>query len=104
MKTRPLPRPSPLRSSTLPWNARAVLPPERKDRNRSSDYQASPAPPDMVTLVDILAEDLGMSKSKARVAVLHGQVSVNEVIVRDPDMFPKSSDVIRFFPPSKIHV
>lgn len=106
MKARPLPRPSALRSSLLPWDSRAVLPPENKERRRrSKDYQASSLPAEEVfTLADVLAEDLNMSKTKARLAIQHGQVSVNEIIVRDPDTRLKGTDVVRFFPPSKIHV
>jgi hypothetical protein len=106
MKARSLPPSTPLRSTTLPWNAREVLPPENKEkRRRAKDYQPSaPAEPETFVLVDVLAEDAKLSKGKARLAIQHGQVSVNEVIVRDPDTRIVGIDVVRFFPPSKIHV
>lgn len=106
MKARPLPPPAALRSSPLPWDSRAVLPPENKERRRrSKDYQASPPPvEETFVLVDVLAEDAKLSKGKARLAITRGQVSVNEGVVRDPDTRLKGTDVVRFFPPSKIHV
>jgi molybdopterin converting factor small subunit len=107
LKTRPLAAPTPLRSTTLPWNAREVLPPDdpaRRKRARDNKPTPPSAEPETYTLVDVLAEDAKMSKGKARLAIQKGQVSVNDVIVRDPDTRLSGADVVRFFPPSKIHV
>ena len=106
MKLRLLAQPAPLRSSPLPWDSWAVLPPENKERRRrSKDYQASPPPAERTfVLVDVLAEIAKLSKGKARRAIQRGRASVNGVVVRDPDTRLKSADVVRFFPPSKTHV
>ena len=109
MKARPLPPAQALRSTSLPWNKQErhpVLPPENKDkRARAKGYTTEAvAPVEEFILVEVLAEDAKLSKTKARLAITRGQVSVNGAIVRDPDTRLTSADVVRFFPPSKIHV
>lgn len=37
-------------------------------------------------LVDVVAEDVKLSKGKARKAIVRGHITVNEVVVHDPDM------------------
>jgi predicted rRNA methylase YqxC with S4 and FtsJ domains len=37
-------------------------------------------------LVDVVSEDVKLSKGKARKAILRGYVSVNGTVVRDPEM------------------
>lgn len=106
-KVPPLQPKAPVKSTPLPWKHHEVLPPENKERRRKArDNQPTPpsAAPEVFILVDILAEDMKMSKGKARLAIQKGQVSVNDVTVRDPDTRLNGADVVRFFPPSKIHV
>lgn len=37
-------------------------------------------------LVDVVSEDVKLSKGKARKAILRGRVTVNGAVARDPDM------------------
>jgi RNA-binding protein YlmH len=66
------------------WSS--CLPPVRRAR------QAEPVPvqdmPKVFTfaLVDVVSEDVKLSKGKARKAIARGKVTVNGVVVHDPDM------------------
>jgi RNA-binding protein YlmH len=107
VKLRPPRPPSPIRSTALPWRHHETLPPENKERRQKArDYvaEAPAAEPSDFALIDIIVEDVKLSKTKARLAIQNGLVSVNDVVVRDPDLRVTGTDVVRFFPSSKIHV
>ena len=78
----------PLRSTLLPWQAHACLPPVRRIRQAPSVPSAIKDMPRVLTfaLVDVVSEDVKLSKGKARKAIARGQVTVNDTVVYDPDM------------------
>lgn len=49
-------------------------------------------------LVDVVSEDMSLSRGKARKAVLRGKVSVDGVVVLDPDMRVNGDSKIMFKP------
>lgn len=49
-------------------------------------------------LVDLIAEDLKLSKGKARKAIMRGKVLVNDVIESDPDRRVSGTDKVMFKP------
>ena len=57
-------------------------------RKRQADSVPLQDMPQVFTfaLVDVVSEDAKLSKGKARKAIARGQVTVNEVVVNDPDM------------------
>lgn len=85
MKPRSLPPVQPIRAVMPLGGWSSCLPPVRRIR------QAPAVPvqdmPQVFTfaLVDVVSEDVKLSKGKARKAIVRGYVTVNEVVVRDPD-------------------
>jgi predicted rRNA methylase YqxC with S4 and FtsJ domains len=49
-------------------------------------------------LVDVVSEDMSLSRGKARKAVLRGKVSVDGVVVLDPDTRVNGDSKIMFKP------
>lgn len=86
MKPRPLPAPVPIRAVMPLGGWTSCLPPVRRVR------QAPAVPvqdmPQVFTfaLVDVVSEDVSLSKGKARKAIRKGKVTVNGAVVYDPDM------------------
>lgn len=100
MKRRLLAPPSPVRSTPLPWNALEGLPPEKPDRKKkAADYTVSAMPQKFTfVLVDVVAEDLKLSKGKARKAITRGKVTVDGSVVTDPDVRVDGDAKIVFHP------
>lgn len=100
MKLPPLPQKTPIKSTLLPWKKHEVLPPENPKRK---DYVASTKPvevPDGTTfnLLDIIVEDVDVSRTKARKDIMLGKVTVNGEVVRDPDARVDAGAEVRYFP------
>lgn len=77
----------PLRSIGFARDPYEVLPPWNPNRKRHAvTFSVEEKPvPSTQPLVDVLAEDLKVSKKKARKAIRFGHVSVNGEVVVDPD-------------------
>ncbi len=86
MKKGVLVTPTPIRAVMPLGGWSSCLPPTRRAR------QAAEVPvqdmPKVFTfaLVDLVSEDVKLSKGKARKAIARGKVTVNGVVVYDPDM------------------
>jgi len=78
--------PEPIRAVMPLGGWSSCLPPVR--RPRQTDSVPLQDMPQVFTfaLVDVVSEDVKLSKGKARKAIARGQVTVNGVVVHDPDM------------------
>lgn len=97
--------PAPIKSTRLPWDrkvaVRAMLPPENPRRGLyAANVPSVVGMPQKFTfaLVDLIAEDVKLSKGKARKAILAGKVTVNGTVVRDPDMRVAIDALVGFRP------
>lgn len=91
MKPRALPTLEPRRAAVLPWDRRealSCLPPARRVRQAPEVPVSVKDMPQVFTfaLVEVVSEDVKLSKGKARKAIVRGQVTVNGTVVYDPDM------------------
>lgn len=67
---------------------------------QAAPVRISDMPPQVFTfaLVDLVSEDVKLSKGKARKAITRGKVTVNGTVTRDPDMRVDSTARIVFHP------
>jgi len=93
MKKPELKKLTPLRSGLVPWRHDEALPPERPGRKKSLGM------PMVFTfaLVDLIVEDVKLSKGKARKVILGGKVKVNGEVTRDPDLRVDADDKVEYF-------
>lgn len=96
MKKTTLPKLTPIKSTMLPWNPREVLPAVRRAKP-PVDVATMPVKFTHV-LVDLIAEDVKLSKGKARKAIRRGEVKVNGEVVYDPDLRVDSDARVVFGP------